>query len=283
VLFKITLAMLAFSANSVLCRLALAQDQIDPMSFSILRVVSGIIVLILLFFASTYQKSKKAVFSWNVKNGFYLATYIVAFSLAYVKIDAGIGALLLFGTVQLTMLAYGILHGEKVNLQRWIGIVLALTGMIILLLPGTNSPSLTYSLIMVVSGIAWAAYSISGKDLEDPLSSTLSNFILAAPFVVIAGLLFTKNIHWNLQGILLAILSGGLASSGAYVLWYYILKEIDRIMASTVQLSVPCLAIMGGSLFIGENIGPRIILSSLVVLCGIILVIFAAPKMKKVV
>jgi len=110
VLFKITLAMLAFSANSVLCRLALAQDQIDPMSFSILRVVSGIIVLILLFFASTYQKSKKAVFSWNVKNGFYLATYIVAFSLAYVKIDAGIGALLLFGTVQLTMLAYGILQ-----------------------------------------------------------------------------------------------------------------------------------------------------------------------------
>jgi len=179
------------------------------------------------------------------------------------------------------MVVYGILHGEKVNLLRAIGLALALLGIIILLLPGANEPNLTYALIMVISGVAWAAYNISGRNLENPLNSTLSNFILAGPFVVIAAVIFANNLHWNLQGVLFAVISGGLASSGAYVLWYYILKKIDRIVASTVQLSVPCLAIVGGSLFIGENIGLRIILSSLVVLCGILLVLFSESKASK--
>lgn len=277
-LFKIILAMIAFAANSVICRFALVQNQIDPMSFSILRVLSGVLVLSVLLMVS-YRKSQiRTKLNWNLKHGFYLATYIVAFSLAYVKIDAGVGALLLFGTVQLTMVIYGLCHGEKINWKRAVGLLLAFAGITILLLPGANAPSLGYSMIMVISGIAWAAYSISGKDSANPLNSTYSNFVLAVPFVIIAGFLFAQDIYISWQGFILAIVSGGLASSSAYVLWYFILKQIDRIMASTVQLSVPCLAIIGGSLFIGENIGLRILLSSGAVLCGILLVIFAVPK-----
>ncbi|OTG81568.1 DMT family transporter [Acinetobacter sp. ANC 4648] len=273
-LFKIIVAMLAFAANSVLCRLALADQQIDPMSFSIIRVSSGAIVLLIIWLLTTARLK----IEWNIKNAIFLAIYILAFSYAYIKIDAGVGALLLFGTVQLTMVFYGIFHGEKLSLRRGLGLVLALFGIIVLLLPGADAPSLFYSLIMGISGLAWAAYSISGKRMLNPLSSTLANFIVAMPIILIASFIFRSDIFMNTKGIVLAMISGGLTSSGAYVLWYSIVKKLDRIAASTVQLSVPCLAILGGSLFIGESVSLRVILSTIMVLFGIVLVIFATTK-----
>ena len=256
---KISLAMIAFAANSVLCRLALADRLIDPISFSLIRVSSGAVVLLIFWLLST----RRVKIEWNIKNSIFLAVYILAFSYAYIKIDAGVGALLLFGTVQLSMIFYGIFHGEKLTLKRGLGVGIALVGIIILLLPGASTPSLFYSLIMGISGLAWAAYSISGKTMNNPLSSTLANFLLAVPIVLIASSLFQQDTVMTNKGILLAIISGGLTSSGAYVLWYSIVKHIDRITASTVQLSVPCLAILGGSLFIGEPVGLRVIFSTI--------------------
>lgn len=276
-LLKICIAMLAFAANSVLCRLALAEQQIDPMSFSLIRVCSGAAVLLLLYIFSV----QKAKIQWNIKNGFSLALYIVAFSMAYLHIDAGVGALLLFGTVQLSMVGYGLCHGEKINIQRGAGLGIAILGIFILLLPGATAPNLVYVAIMVLSGIGWAMYSIAGKNMQNPLASTLANFVMAIPFVLLAYVAFYTQSFAKPQGVLLAVLSGGLASSGAYVLWYAIVKHIDRVTASTVQLSVPCLAILGGSLFIGETIGLRIILSTVIVLLGIFLVIYTGKHSVK--
>ena len=186
---KISLAMIAFAANSVLCRLALADRLIDPISFSLIRVSSGAVVLLILWLLST----RRVKIEWNIKNSIFLAVYILAFSYAYIKIDAGVGALLLFGTVQLSMIFYGIFHGEKLTLKRRLGVGIALVGIIILLLPGASTPSLFYSLIMGISGLAWAAYSISGKTMNNPLSSTLSNFLLAVPMVLIASSFFQQD------------------------------------------------------------------------------------------
>ncbi|OTG62587.1 EamA family transporter [Acinetobacter sp. ANC 3903] len=268
-LLKIGIAMLAFAANSVLCRLALAEQQIDPMSFSLIRVCSGAAVLLLLYMLSAH----KAKIRWNIKNGFFLALYIIAFSLAYLHIDAGVGALLLFGTVQLSMVGYGICHGEKINLHRGLGLAIAILGILILLLPGASAPHLGYAAIMVLSGIGWAMYSIAGKNMQNPLASTLANFVIAIPLVLLAYIAFYPQSFALPQGVLLAVLSGGLASSGAYVLWYSIVKQIDRVTASSVQLSVPCLAILGGTLFIGEVLSWRIIISAVIVLVGIALVV----------
>ncbi|MFD1437734.1 DMT family transporter [Acinetobacter terrae] len=276
-LLKICIAMLAFAANSVLCRLALAEQQIDPMSFSLIRVCSGAAVLLLLYIFSV----QKAKIQWNIKNGFSLALYIVAFSMAYLHIDAGVGALLLFGTVQLSMVGYGLCHGEKINIQRGAGLGIAILGIFILLLPGATAPNLVYVAIMVLSGIGWAMYSIAGKNMQNPLASTLANFVMAIPFVLLAYVAFYTQSFAKPQGVLLAVLSGGLASSGAYVLWYAIVKHIDRVTASAVQLSVPCLAILGGSLFIGETIGLRIVLSTVIVLLGIFLVIYTGKHSVK--
>ncbi|OFW78673.1 MAG: hypothetical protein A2W44_13100, partial [Acinetobacter sp. RIFCSPHIGHO2_12_41_5] len=219
---------------------------------------------------------------WSIKNGFFLALYIVAFSLAYLHIDAGVGALLLFGTVQLSMVSYGLCHGEKINLRRGLGLSIAILGLLILLLPGASTPPLGYAALMVLSGIGWAMYSIAGKKMHNPLASSLANFVVAIPFVVLVYLFFYTQSFINPKGMLLALLSGGLASSGAYVLWYAIVKKIDRVTASSVQLSVPCLAILGGALFIGEAMSFRIIISATIILAGIALVISASSRKKDV-
>lgn len=277
-LFKIALVMVAFAANSVLCRLALAGQHIDPMTFSLIRVASGAVVLLGLFL---YSKSSQTKVQWSLKNAFFLAVYILAFSYAYLQIDAGIGALLLFGVVQLTMVLYGYWQGEQIGIYRGIGLCIALAGIIVLLLPGAHTPDWQYALIMVISGLAWAGYSIAGRNMTQPIGSTLANFTLAVPMVLLANVLVTQDRYIDVQGWVLAILSGGVTSSGAYVLWYVILKHIDRVTASTVQLSVPCLAIIGGSLFVNETVTGRVILSSFMVLFGILLVIYVRPQKAK--
>jgi drug/metabolite transporter (DMT)-like permease len=271
---KITLAMIAFAANSVLCRLALAEQQIDPLSFSVIRVCSGAVVLLMLWLLSQNRQT----ISWSLSSALALAVYMVAFSYAYIQIDAGVGALLLFGTVQLVMVIYAVLYGEKLNLKRGLGLGMALIGMVILLLPGSTAPNLNYAMIMMLSGLAWAVYSILGKKMHSPLSSSLGNFLLAVPLVFIGYFMLYQNTNMSLQGIGLAMLSGGVTSAGAYVLWYAIVQRIDHINASIVQLSVPCLAILGGSLFIGESIGLRMILSTVLVLLGIFIVIYVGKN-----
>lgn len=276
--WKIALAMLAFAANSVLCRLALVGKHIDPMSFTTLRVSSGAVVLMLLFLSRTHRHK----IEWNGLHAVFLAVYMLAFSIAYLKIDAGVGALLLFGTVQLSMVLYAVWRGERVNLPRGIGLVLAFAGIVLLLLPGAQAPDLKYSLVMILSGLAWGAYSIVGQRNRDPLSSSLANFLLAVPLVLISTVLLNMDRYFDVQGIVLAILSGSLASSGAYVLWYAIVKKIDRVTASTVQLSVPCLAILGGTWLIGESVNLRMIMATVMVLLGIWLVIIALAKPARV-
>lgn len=277
-LFKIALIMAAFAANSVLCRLALVGRYIDPMTFSLIRVGSGAVVLFGLFL---YSKSSKTKVQWSLKNAFFLAVYILAFSYAYLQIDAGIGALLLFGVVQLTMVLYGYWQGEQIGIYRGIGLCIALAGIIVLLLPGAHTPDLQYALIMMISGLAWAGYSIAGRNMTQPIASTLANFTLAVPMVLLANVLLAQDRYIDMQGWVLEILSGGVTSSGAYVLWYAILKHIDRVTASTVQLSVPCLAIIGGSLFVNETVTGRVILSSFMVLFGILLIIYVRPQKLK--
>ena len=276
--WKIALAMLAFAANSVLCRLALVGQHIDPMSFTTLRVSSGAVVLMLLFLSRPHRHK----IEWNWLHAVFLAVYMLAFSIAYLKIDAGVGALLLFGTVQLSMVLYAVWRGERVSLPRGIGLVLAFAGIVFLLLPGAQAPDLKYSLVMILSGLAWGAYSIVGQRNRDPLSSSLANFLLAVPLVLISTVLLNMDRYFDVQGIVLAILSGGLASSGAYVLWYAIVKKIDRVTASTVQLSVPCLAILGGTWLIGESVNLRTIMATVMVLLGIWLVIIALAKPARV-
>ncbi|MGG5839640.1 DMT family transporter, partial [Huaxiibacter chinensis] len=206
-----------------------------------------------------------------------LAMYALFFSVAYIRLDAGAGALLLFGVVQITMVVSGLMRGERLNLTRSCGLIVAIAGIAALLLPGAVAPSLKSALLMGIAGVAWAAYSLSGKSATDPGTSTAANFLLAVPFTLLALVVSGSDLHYDHRGIVLAILSGALASAGAYVLWYAILPKIDAVTASTVQLSVPCLATLAGVIFLGEALSLSMLLSTLAVLSGIWLVVRKAP------
>ncbi|WP_323658755.1 DMT family transporter [Pectobacterium versatile] len=269
-ILKVVIAMTAFAANSVLCRLALKGGHIDPVSFSNFRLISGAIILL----PFLLKKGELRHLRLSVLNGFLLMIYAIFFSIAYIHLDTGTGALLLFGVVQVTMVIYGILQGEKFTVVRATGLALALAGMVLLLLPGASAPPLASAVLMAVSGLAWAVYSIRGRTTVAPAQATARSFLLALPFALLMTHFIGETPRVELTGAGLAIASGALASAGAYVLWYALLPKIESVTASTVQLSVPCLAMLGGVLFLGETLSWRMGISMIAVLAGIGLVMW---------
>ena len=270
-LLKISLAMIAFAANSLLCRLALKGLHMDAVSFSSVRLISGAIALFLLLQLPALKK--KPEFNWL--NACLLTVYVFAFSLAYVSMNAAMGALLLFGTVQLVMTGWGIARGERLTTLKTVGILAAMTGLVLLLLPGAERPPHTAALMMILSGAAWGAYCITGKRVQNAAAATAGNFILTVPLCAVIFLLSGLQTHSDLLGLALAVTSGALASGAAYLLWYSLLPKLSPATASTLQLSVPCLAALGGMLFLGEMLSVRMVLSIALTLAGIALVIYS--------
>lgn len=270
-LLKIILAMVAFAANSLLCRLALKGLHMDAISFSSVRLISGAIALFLLLQLPAIKK--KPEFNWL--NAGLLSLYVFAFSLAYVSLNAAAGALLLFGTVQLVMTGWGFLHGERLTPLKTVGMLAAMAGLALLLLPGAERPPQGAALLMIVSGAAWAAYCITGKKVQNAAAATAGNFILATPLAIAVFLLSGQPAHSDATGLALAVASGALASGAAYLLWYALLPLLSQTTASTLQLSVPCLAALGGLFFLGETLTARMLLSIAITLSGIALVIFS--------
>ena len=270
-LLKIVLAMVAFAANSLLCRLALKGLHMDAVSFSSLRLLSGAVALFLLLQLPGIRK--KAEF--NLLNAALLALYVFAFSLAYLSLTTAAGALLLFGTVQVVMSGWGLARGERLTWLKSIGMLAAMGGLSLLLLPGAGHPSIGASILMMISGAAWAVYCITGKKVRDAAAATAGNFMLAVPMALLIFAFSGMSMKADIYGVLLAITSGALMSGGAYLLWYSLLPKLSPTTASTLQLSVPCLAALGGLVFMGEALDGRMLLAIVITLSGIGLVIAA--------
>ncbi|MBM0211799.1 Membrane protein [Pseudomonas syringae pv. maculicola] len=265
----ICFAMLAFAANSLLCRLALKHTDIDAASFSVVRLASGALVLWLL--CALRRTSTIGKGSWQGAAALFV--YVFAFSFAYRHLETGTGALLLFGAVQLSMVLYGMFKGERMRTRAIVGFVLALAGLVSLLLPGAASPDALSALTMLLSGLAWGIYSLFGKGGVDPLATTAGNFIRSIPLVLIASLPFLSGLHWDSLGMLYALLSGALASGVGYAVWYIAVRDLAAFQAATVQLSVPILASLAGIVLLDESLSLRMVLASVGVLGGVALVL----------
>lgn len=276
-LLKILLAMIAFAANSLLCRLALKGMHMDALSFSSIRLLSGAAALYFLLRLPAVGKKPQ----FNGLNAVLLAIYVLAFSLAYLSLTTAAGALLLFGTVQVVMTGWGLTRGERLTWLKSVGMLGAMAGLALLLLPGAGHPSGGASLLMIISGAAWAAYCITGKRVKDAAAATAGNFILAVPIALMALLVSGKPLQADAFGVALAVTSGALMSGGAYLLWYSLLPKLTPTTASTLQLSVPCLAALGGLIFMGEAIDLRMLLAIVITLSGIGLVIVADRQRQK--
>jgi drug/metabolite transporter (DMT)-like permease len=270
-----TAAMIAFAANSVLCRLALAGGAIDAAGFTTLRLFSGAIALLLI---SASVGTRPVPRGGNWISAFLLFLYAAAFSFAYLGLTAGTGALILFGSVQATMLISALWSGERPHLFEWLGLMLALSGLIYLVLPGLSAPPLLSSILMVAAGISWGLYSIRGRGGSNPLADTTGNFVRSLPFAVVLFAGTVGETHFSRSGILLALASGAITSGVGYVIWYAALRGLSATRAATVQLAVPVIAAAGGVVFLSENVTLRLIISAILILGGIGLAVSARRK-----
>ena len=262
-------AMLAFAANSVLCRLALQQAAIDAASFTVIRLLSGALALALLLGARGIPPARGG----NWRSAFALFAYAAAFSFAYVSLPTGIGALLLFAAVQATMIVTGLVHGERLTMSQLVGLLLAFGGFVHLLSPGLSAPPLGGALLMVGAGIAWGVYSLRGRGIRDPLAATAGNFLRTVPMAIGLAMLGVGSVNLQSSGVLYAVLSGALASAAGYVIWYAALRGLSATGAATVQLSVPVIAALGGVLLLGEVVTLRLVLASVAILGGVAIVL----------
>ena len=263
------LAMFAFAGNSLLCRVALKHTSIDAASFTTIRLISGAVMLWLVARMSRGMPAGRG----NWLSALALFGYAAGFSYAYVNLSTATGALLLFGAVQATMISHGLWAGERLRRLQLIGLVLALGGLVGLLLPGLAAPPLPASLLMLLAGVAWGIYSLHGKSAGSPLRVTAGNFLRAVPVAAVLSVLMHEGTALDNAGVWCAVAAGALASGIGYAIWYTALPALKATQAATVQLSVPVIAALGGSIFLGEPVTLRIALASVAILGGIALVI----------
>lgn len=270
-----TLALLAFAANSLLCRLALGSGEIDATSFSAIRLLSAAAVLCI---PAVRSRRAGPMLGGNWASAIALALYAILFSFAYLNLTAGTGALILFAAVQATMMGAGLIAGERLRIPGWIGFAVALAGFVWLVAPGLQSPPLLAAGLMAIAGAAWGVYSLRGRAISDPIAETAGNFMRALPFGVIVWLVSFKSLHTSPHGISLAIVSGAAASGIGYVVWYAALRGLRATQAGVVQLLVPVLTAIGGVALLGEDTTLRFVLSSLMVLGGVLLALLERRK-----
>ena len=261
--------MIAFASNSLLCRAALKQTSIDAATFTFVRIFSGAAALWLII--KMRRRAWEDAGNWCSAAALFV--YAAAFSFAYNTLSAGMGALLLFGAVQATMILWGFRKGERLQAIQIVGLVVAVTGLVVLLLPGLSAPSLSGSILMLGAGVAWGIYSLRGKGEKNPARATAGNFLRAVPLAVAVTIIMLPWARLDRTGIDYAVISGAITSGLGYVIWYSALPGLKAAGAATVQLSVPVLAATGGILLLGEPITFRYFVASIAVLGGIALVI----------
>ena len=271
-------ALIAFAANSVLCRLALGDSDIDPAGFTGIRILSGAITLtfIVLFFTNTNKFTVAHIFSLANTKGWLASVmlffYAAFFSFAYVKLNTATGALILFGSVQFSMIGVMLYKGHRLDIIEWLGMLISFAGFVLLMLPSATQPAFSGFILMVIAGISWAFYTLAGRGVQDPILLTSENFIRCIPIAIIFLLmsLLTYSISW--QGVFYAVASGSLASAVGYTIWYLALKNLSITQAAISQLSVPLIAALGGIIFINEALTDELVISGGLILTGILMV-----------
>lgn len=269
-------ALTGFAANSVLCRMALGSGtEIDAMTFTTVRILSGAITLAILI-RLRGSGSPGTTGSWTSAGALF--AYAIAFSLAYLRLGTGAGALILFGVVQMTMISAGLRAGERPRPMQWMGLLLAFGGLAGLSWPGLTAPDPVGAALMALAGVAWGIYSLRGRKSSRPLFDTAGNFLRAVPFAALLSVVMMASAHASLRGLALATASGAFASGVGYSVWYSVLPRLSATRAAIVQLSVPVLAAAGGIVFLGEPVTQRLLLNGATILAGVLLAIGAGLR-----
>jgi drug/metabolite transporter (DMT)-like permease len=264
-------AMLCFAANSILCRLALAPKLIDAATFTTLRVLSAATMLTLIVWLQYRRLPRLSCANWL--SVMALFGYLVFFSFAYLRLEAGTGALILIGAVQLSMFSIAFWEGERFTSAQWIGLSLALLAFIYLLLPGASAPAPSAAVLMMISGVAWGWFSLLARGAKHPLEVNASNLLCCLLPTVLVNSFTGHDLDATTAGVFLATASGAIATGLGYVVWYLALRGLPAAGAATVQLSMPVLVALGGTAFLSEPLSLRLVVASAALLGGIALVL----------
>ncbi|MBK7393891.1 MAG: DMT family transporter [Chloracidobacterium sp.] len=283
-------ALVAFAFNSILCRLALRGDEADAVGFTAVRLLSGAIALVVIWYVVGRVRSPhvckgstgdedalthvRATDTGSWSSAIFLFAYAICFSFAYLGLTAGTGALILFGSVQMTMIVVTLFRGDRPPILEWLGLITAVGGLVYLVFPGLASPPLTSSLLMAAAGASWGIYTLRGRGSTDPLGQTTGNFIRTLPFAAVIAVIFLPNLHLSTRGITLAVLSGAVTSGIGYTVWYASLKHHTATRAAVLQLAVPVITAMIGVLLLAETADIRLVIAAALILGGIALTIF---------
>jgi drug/metabolite transporter (DMT)-like permease len=251
-------------------------EEADAVGFTSVRLVSGAVTLVVISYLFSKGKGNIKRGSWP--SAFFLFAYAICFSFAYVGLAAGTGALILFGSVQMTMIAVAVFRGQRPSTLEWLGLVVAVGGLVYLVLPGLTSPPLTSSLLMAAAGAAWGFYSVRGKRSGDPLAETTGNFLRTVPMIAVAAITFLSYIQLSYRAALLAVLSGAVASGIGYTVWYAALKYHTATRAAVLQLAVPVIAAAIGIIFLAETASTRLFIAAALILGGIALTILGGGR-----
>lgn len=274
------LALVGFAANSVLARAALGPALIDPASYTTIRLVSGAVALWLIVILGPKQQPNACRGSWGGATLLFL--YAITLSFAYIALDTGIGALILFALVQITMIGSGLFHGERPHPGQWLGVAAAVAGLAWMVWPGgAAAPPLWAAALMALSGIAWGLYSLRGRGSRDPVAVTADNFLRAVPMTLAASLLFLPLLHLQPAGVLLAVASGAVSSGVGYAVWYAALPALSAIRAASVQLAAPVLAAIAGVLLMAEPVTLRLVTGGALIIGGIAATVLIRERVRQ--
>lgn len=270
-------ALVAFAGNSLLCRLALRPRAMDPASFTAVRIVTGAIVLLGI---AVWRRQRGDLAPWggSWQAAGALFAYAAAFSFAYNELNAGTGALLLFGSVQVTMIIGAMVRGERPRAREWLALIIAASGLVVLVAPGLAAPPLGSAALMACAGCAWGCYSLLGRRTADPIAATTGNFARAGVFSCVLAVGFAANWHVETRGMILAMLSGGVTSALGYVTWYVALRGLAATRAALVQLSVPVLTAIGGVVLLAESFTAQLLIAAGLILGGVAVAVFGTRR-----
>jgi drug/metabolite transporter (DMT)-like permease len=260
------LTLVAFAANSVLCRLALGGGAIDAASFTTIRVASGAAMLLLV---SRLTRTRGSGLGGNWGSAVVLFLYALPFAFAYTTLSTGTGALILFGCVQATMMIAALRAGERPTLLEWAGLAAAIAGLVYLVSPGLSAPDPPGAALMGIAGVSWGLYSLRGRGSSDPVGTTTGNFLRATPLVALAGASLWPASVVSWRGATLALVSGAVTSGLGYVIWYRTLRRITATRAAIVQLPVPLLTAIGGVIVLSESVSTRLVVAAVLILGGV--------------
>lgn len=274
-----TLAMVAFAANSVLARLAFATGGAEPMSYTGIRLASGAIVLFILLGLSQRTLPQTVAGNWRAAGSLF--GYALAFSVAYIMLGAGTGALILFASVQVGIFGWAILKGDRPGLLEWLGLAVALGAFAYLVSPGLVAPHPIGTILMVGAGFCWAAYTLLGRGSQSPLADTAGNFARTLPLAIVLLVASLVSGPINPTAAAYAVASGALASGVGYAIWYAVLPQLPRTTAAIVQLTVPAIAALGGVALIGEQLSLRLVIASVGIIGGVAIALTGADRRRR--